>query len=519
MGPLSILVLAWFPVVTAAGPQHGGTYTEAATARGVASHDYGRGVTFVDINGDGFEDIWSSNGDVDLKPYAFASHMFLNDGTGHFTEVSSGIKQKHLYGNWNAAFADIDNDGDQDALIISGAYAGNSYLTLYENRWNTEGRFVHASPRLDLRGDLLRTNRWWAGSFADINNDGWIDAIVTRIGGRPGLFINDGTGSFIESAPAYGAGWDVAKDSKNPAFLDYDDDGDMDLFMAGKEKFLLLENVGGTSYVDVSTLLPLDHLPNRPYVFAAVVEDFDQDGLDDLYMGRWNRQDTLWLNRGGTFEQHGRDIGLDAEVEVKPPPDHIQFTAFENTMGLNTFDLYEDGWPDLWIGTGDRGIAVEDILFCNLGGTFSRCTQDVYGPAPIFTRGHGGAAGDIDNDGDNDLMFALGADPRWDLIYPTDSAEDNRFYLREKPVAHNTARITLEGTTSNRDAIGAKVTITGTQTHYYRVRSNQGFGNANAKSLVVALHDATQADVTVLWPSGATTNTTINAGQQLHIVE
>src|SRR5262245_25869095 len=142
--------------------------------------------------------------------------------------------------------------------------------------------------------------------------------------------------------------------AKNRVSIYYGIDGDPDLYHRGMYEHVFFSNDAVKKFTDVTVEIfpePLPTLegwpfPNQPIVFAAAAEDFNQDGIDDLYLGRWSMQNIVLIGDGkGKFKRHGTDWGLVTSLEDRPE----KAAPFENTMGLAVGDLFDDGYPDVLI--------------------------------------------------------------------------------------------------------------------------------------------------------------------------
>jgi len=488
---------------------------------------YGKGAAFADINGDGHVDLYLADADPRGQGTTRIKPIYFGDGTGQFQHVPLGIAAEDLVANWSGSFADFDNDGDPDLLVLGGGYAGEGRFALYENRVAEQGRFVNISDTAGLSSLAARRQQWWSSAWADYDNDGWLDIAVARISGAVLLLHNNGDGTFSNMTDAMGLAttdsWE--RDGKNVVWFDFDNDGDSDLYLAGIGAHNLFENLEGKFLLDVTARMLSDFTPDNrvytagaPVAFAAAAADYDQDGWEDLYLGRQVEQDILLRNENGAgFSAHGEDIGLDMALNAK----NVLRGSFENTMGLGVGDLHDDGWPDLVIGTGDPERAAADVVLCNRGGTFERCTELLRGGAAgeHRSRTHGVAFADVNADGHTDLVQNLGGHQPWDVLTGIDSRERPALYIAAGEAFGNTATLLLEGTVSNRDAVGARVTVRGEETHYYTIRSMQAFQSQNDAGLVVALGDAAVADVDILWPSGRSDRIQVASGSRQRIRE
>ena len=387
-------------------------YIERSDAVGLGGVvGYGRGAAFVDINGDGFDDLFVADTDDRHRANDFGvSQMYLNKQDGTFERADVGIDADHLVAAWAGSFADYDRDGDPDLLIANGGYTTTSSLVFYENRMSTDNRFVDVTSASGIQASTTRLGDsfWWGVAWADYDNDGWLDVIITRRSGSALLLHNEGDKTFSETGMALGIDIENMLDAKNPVWFDFDEDGDQDLYIAGMQVHAFYENrvSAGEGFKDITDLLELNALTGEtPTVFAAITADFDQDGHEDLYLGRWDMQDYMLFGDGrGNFRALGSEAGLDAIIDYTSVP-------YENTMGLGIGDLHDDGFPDVLIGTGAPSYTGADIVYCNDGNrSFSRCTYLLTDENDdhIETRAHGVVFADVDRDGYTDFYWNLG---------------------------------------------------------------------------------------------------------------
>jgi len=529
-------------------------YQQVAESRGLGGIvGYGRGAAFVDIDGDNDDDLFVADTDGRLfgRPYGM-SILYVNDGTGNFIPGEFNLNPDDFLATWAGSFADFDNDGDPDMLVANGGYTTESTLALLENRIRLGQGLVNITRQSGIRNEqeLQEKYRWWGVSWADYDNDGWLDVVVTRLRQRPLLFHNEGNGQFAEVGEQLGLQDYGQRDAKNPLWIDYDRDGDQDLYLAGMDwhGFFRNDGEGFTEVTEQVFNMPLAGRSGLPAVFAASSADFDQDGNEDIYLGRWESQDYILFSNGdGTFQQVGKDNGIDtanldkiSDTDTNPMASETRLlrqrerlenqdgketnmAPFENTMGLGIGDLFDDGFPDIVIGTGDPQFNAADVVFCNLGQRqFQRCTDRFIEPdsSHSMTRGHGIAFADINHDGFTDYFFNLGGHPPIDFNQQRESRETSKLFMRQTTDNANAAWLTLTGTRSNRDAIGARVRYgEGEATRYQFVRSTGGFQSQNSKTLLLQLGEQASIPVVIEWPSGIVTELTVESGQNLQVVE
>ena len=508
-----VSILAGFTTLAAHASED--LFVDVAKKIGLAdSLGYGKGVSIIDVNGDGWEDIWDLNTNIPKgKNRPSSSKLYLNRGDGTFEAVESGVDPRDVKFAWGTAWADFDNDGDPDLVVASGGLLRAGKLALYENRWKSAERLVNISISA---GITTEKHPWWGASWADFNNDGCLDFVAVDRAGRAWLYRNNCDKTFTEVAAELGI--TVAfKDGKNPVWLDFDNDGDPDLYLAGSRRHRLYRNDGESGFLDVTAALG-KALMDQPLVFAAFAADLNHDGFLDLYLGRQVRQDFIAFGRpDGAFEVAGKGVGIVTKVAPN---------RSENTMGLGVGDINDDGTLDIMIGTGGPSGPHRDIVFCGrkkqgnqFGVVYERCGE-------FARKGHGKkqthgiAVGDLDQDGSNEVFYNLGGAPPFDLKHGTESRSFNALYSKGKANA-TTAAILLQGVDSNRDAIGARIAVnvsSGNKFHYV-VGSAQGFQSQNSRWQLINLMNSEQAAVSIRWPSGRVTKHTVKAGERRVILE
>ena len=286
------------------------------------------------------------------------------------------------------AFADVDLDGDLDLAVsfTSGA------LRLYRN---DAGKFVEAGAAAGLpaSGPEFRGLAW-----GDFDGDGDPD-LYAGASGAPGdpsgnrLYRNDGRGAFTEVAQSFGVAL-VAADSRQSSWIDYDRDGDLDLFSAQRASRNRLFRNDGDKFTDTSEAAGLDD-PRRSV--GACWFDMDEDGDLDLFLANQEAdKDAFYRNDGGVFTDAAPGLGMHRPER----------TLAEGGVGCAVGDYDNDGHLDLFVATyGDQ------LLYRNLGGGKFRETA-----AEAGVRQHlhavGASWGDADNDGWLDLYVTAYEDAR-----------------------------------------------------------------------------------------------------------
>ena len=498
-------------VNTSAGSNAG--KTQATLLTNIASDlkmdkiDGGRGSAWGDYDNDGDEDI------VAVGTYQ-AHALYRNNGDGTFTDVAEGAGIADPRGGWGSLFADYDNDGYLDLYITRGGWSGAAENTLYHN--NGDGTFsdvTHAAGVADPQSSFC-------AAWADYDNDGYLDLYIADgvigDGAANVLYHNNGDGTFTNTAES--AGVANTGNSLGTAWGDYDKDGHIDLHVVNfGQSNVLYRNNGDGTFTDVTPTTGM----NIPVTdaFVTFFLDVDNDADLDIFISNsgsfrafiagqitgtvphdGDRQ-VLYRNNGdGTFTDVTRESGL--------------YQAF-GAMGANFGDIDSDGYLDIYLATGapQMGRLERDALFRNNGdGTFTDATFAL-GLGNIG-KGHGVTFGDVDTDGDVDIYVPVGGafigDQWHNLFYQNAGAGNNWLTLK------------LVGVKSNRDGIGAKVTLrVGDSVIYREVSGGCGFGSTNSLSLEIGLKAYTKVDtLEIVWPSGQVdTHRNLSVNQRLIITE
>ncbi len=503
-----------------------GRFADVAAGAGVNVIGHAGGVVMEDFDGDGLLDLMVSSSFPNEQ-----LHFFHNNGDGTFSDRTKEAGLTGEVGGLNLVAADYDNDGHPDLLVLRGGWwreHGKYPLSLLHN--NGDGTFTDVTKK----AGLMSLHPTQTAAWADFDNDGWLDLFVghesTGAEKHPSqLFHNNHDGTFTEVGAANGLA-DLGF-VKGVAWGDFNNDGRPDLYVSRKgQPNLLFRNDGPKDakhpradrwkFTDVTAKAGVAQPVES---FATWFFDYDNDGWPDLFVaGYYNdtlndigafelglsyKAETPRLyhnNHDGTFTDATKQVGLDRAILV---------------MGAGFGDLDNDGWLDIYLGTGasDLEALLPNRMFRNDGG---KRFQDVTtsGGFGHLQKGHAVAFGDIDNDGDEDVFEEIGG------ALPGDSYQSVLF---ENP-GHGGHWITLElqGVTTNRGAFGARIDVTAQTAaglrHIYRtVGYGSSFGG-NPIRQHIGLGDATAVtQIEVTWPTSQTVQKFGNVGMDAayHIKE
>ena len=491
------------------------THTNGASAEKYLAETMGSGAVLLDFDGDGWLDVFLVDGGsiADPQVAARARHrLYRNIGGASFVDVTaaSGIRTGD-YG-MGACAGDVDNDGRVDLYVTS--YGAN---TLYRNAGNG---FMDVTRAAGVGLPLWSTSC----AFLDVDRDGDVDLFVANYLDAPKsnnkfcgdpqrrirvychplnykglasvLYRNDGRGAFTDVSAAAGIAPHVGN-GLGVAVGDYDDDGWPDVFVANDAvPNFLFHNEGGGRFTEVGLAAGVSVARDGKARAGMGTEfaDYNGDGRLDLVVTNHE------FETHSLFRNDGKGLFTDATVESGLGPATLPHVGF----GVVFLDFDNDGQQDLSIVNGHvidntavfrpgSTHAQRKLLFRNATG---RRFQEVgRGAGPGFGSDGVGrtlVSGDVDNDGDLDLLVTNnGAEPQ---------------LLRNNNGQGNALVVRLVGVRSNRDGMGARVTVTaGGRTQVREVKSGSSYLGQNDIRAHFGLGDAGRVDrLQVRWPAGTT---------------
>jgi hypothetical protein len=553
--PRVALAAACVLLTTAAAPVPDVQFTDVTAKIGIdfvhanspTSNKYlietmGGGVALLDYDNDGRLDVFFTNGArlddpmpaggaPDKSDPRFWNRLYHQNADGTFTDVTerAGVsgKPQNYYG-MGVAVGDYDNDGFDDLYVTN--YGGN---TLYHN--NGDGTFADVTNRAGVAA-----GGWSASAgFFDYDNDGRLDLFVTRYlewtfqnnrycgDKRPGfraychpdnfegatnvLFHNNGDGTFTDVSAAAGIANPRGK-GLGVGFSDFDRDGLTDIYVANDSvQCFLYHNEGRGSFTDVGLLAGVGFNEDGKTFAGMGIDfaDYDNDGRPDLIVTDLSneRYRLFRQNDDGTFRDLTNASGVGAAT--------LPFAGW--SVGFIDYD--NDGWKDIFAAQSHVMDTIEKtapnlrylqppLLLRNEGGRYTRVT-----PGPAFEQvwaGRGAAFGDLDNDGDVDIVLSNVGQQA--IVLRNDGGN-----------ARSWVRIQTVGRRSNRDGIGARVTVVAASglTQHFTVNTTVGYLSASDRRLLVGLGgDSSARLVEIQWPSGVTQRfENVAAGQTLVAAE
>ncbi len=526
----------------------------------------------------------STGGDwfVEAAEGAGLDFVHVNGASGHFY-------YPEILGPGVALF-DYDNDSDLDVYLVQGGVPGasehggaaatpspdmSSMGRLFRNDLEVRADGTRSLRFTDVtRESAIRATQYGLGVAAgDVDNDGWIDLLLTNFGANQ-LWRNQGNGTFVDATPGSGLG-DDARFAVSAAFVDYDRDGWLDLYVANNVNYTIANETQCPNPAGRRDYCPPQIYGGRPDqlyrnrrngTFVEVTAkalvggrfgpalgvstaDFNGDGWIDIFVANDGEDNLLWLNqRDGTLRESGLLAGVAVTAEGKAEASMgVDAGDFDNdgdedliiteltgegsnlyvndgtakfrdmgaASGLSAislpytgwgtawFDFDNDGWLDTFAANGtivanegqQRSAFPYDqrqVLFRNLGtGRFEDVTSKAGAAFDRSESGRGAAFGDVDNDGDVDILVGNAAGPVRLLM---NQIGNRQHWIGLRVVGR-------EG----RDMLGVRVGVVRPdgKTLWRRVRSDGSYASANDPRVLVGLGESTNPPrVRVIWPTG-----------------
>lgn len=421
------------------------------------------GSSWVDVDGDGDQDLFVANGNLNLQK----NSLFINNGDGTFTTYAQGEIVNETGKSIGGVWGDLENDGYPDLFVTNRESATNF---LYKN--NGDLTFTKVTTSAAINDPANSNNSFWV----DIENDGDLDIYVLNFAETNFLYLNDGGGNFAKfnNSP-------IITDNDQSivaSWGDYDNDGDLDLFkgIGGNTSNILYENIGALNFFNTNNGVIA---AEKFSTLGASWADIDNDGDLDLFVANFlGQNNSLFINNGnGSFTQ----ITTGSIV-----------ADGGNSVGTSFGDIDNDGDLDLFVGNYTQN----NFLYLNDGApnyTFTKVTNS----SIVSDAGNtfGVSMCDYDNDGDLD-------------IYASNQDNQKNFLYRNNGNNNNWINIKLTGKISNKSAVGTviklKCNINGQPVWQMRhVESQSGYNSQNSLNSEFGLAESTIIDsILIKWASG-----------------
>ncbi|MFK8029320.1 MAG: CRTAC1 family protein [Gammaproteobacteria bacterium] len=488
----------------------------------------GSGVALLDYDLDGDLDVYfvqsndffnAASSDAELFPlpadqspgHKLFANQIIPSGRLTFKDVTEASGLAEISYGMGVAVADYDNDGDPDMYVTS--YGNNAFYK------NNLGKFEKMKDAAGAQDASWSTS----ASFCDVNNDQLADLYVSNYldysstdqtvcrdslgqqdycgpqsysGASDALFINTGQGGFVDRSKKWGIK-EASSTGLGVSCRDFNQNGTNDVYVANDAMpNLLWLNDDHQSFDEQGQLLGaainVNGMSEGSMGIAA--GDYDGDGDDDVFITHWN-------NETNTLYRNDLNLGfIDVTRQANLATASLSHTGF----GTEFLDIDNDGDLDVFVANGavqryidgrgvlSRNYGQKNQVFINSGkGRFENAGAEAGAATQMSFTGRGAAFGDIDNDGDTDVVVS-------------NKDAKARLFVNQVGQSAQWLGIDLQGSRSQRDALGAEVRLTlGDQTLRRTVRTDGSYLSASDPRIVFGLGETKAAQsVEVRWPSG-----------------